>query len=1578
MKKRIVFLLIAALCVLLSVSAFAEDAAGRGSLAVRNDSLAAYLDGEGGLLIPGNSQPINQRQADSIISIDPYRLIFLSKTGSDNQEKTALVCIDLSTFEESVLADNVHAACMSDGDKLYYVTADDRTQLYLADFERDMVTVAYTAAEQFDRLFMTAKGLVATYVEDAGAVVYVSATNSFETYGGSIPVKTTLSNGAQVYIADGSLLYLFREDSFAADLLDANVFDFALLNGKIYYLANTGSAIRLKVYDPETMEQKVVATPEISLDPQLTASQSALFVLGNDNVVYQVNLETGELVPFLTIQTPTVEDGARVESYAIEAMSGQLNVYATIAKEEELTFTFIEFSSDATDNDSTRTTLIASAAIDGEDLAWTMLEPAELYSPLSRGSRGDAVSAIQQPLYDLGYYDYYIDGIFGSRTERAVRLLQGDLGRAVNGIADEELQRLILSGTLPKYDPYVPLSRGDSGLRVTMLQQRLRALGYLADAADGIFGPRTQQAVQLFQQEIGLPISEIATRDTLTRLYASGAPQCSSYIDLRRGDSGYRVRELNNRLRALFYLDTNPGDAYTADTVEAVKRFQSQMGLVITGEATAYVQQRLFASNAQEFKGYIPLYRGDENDRVARLQRRLKELNYFTGSVTGYFGKATQNAVILFQQKVGMRPTGTATVAMQELLFSPNAPKYVKPTVLGTPVISIDCFEKRENGVYYLTDRCSATGYVTFGWYTEGDVASYNVTITDSFGAIYLDQNTLLTMTSVSIAALPMDRTYTLKVTAYPQDGDSSHVTSSLLSFARMETPTEPDPIVIGTITNVAASVETISRTENDIFYLYPGTVTFRWYAEGDVASYYVEICDESGNVKIKANTLDEQAAVSSDSMTEGQVYTLNVYAIPTNGSLADAMLKSIRFALDDQLSSVPTVAAPVVTVDGIAPDSDGVYVLDDSVATIRWDSVENASQYYIEIRDAANAFFASETTTANGYVLNPSSMTPGASYVLYVTAIPEGGTVEQGATSSVKLRIHEDDTISQLDAPVVSIVGAQPSADGIAYVDGTAMVFQWTAVNGASAYNVIVRDSNNSICSEVSVTDLSFAYDGSGLTRGAVYSVSVTAVPQEGVNAQGTPRTLPFIIRQPEPTATPSAPDEPAEISLPQLTISVVLDTTGDVNYVQQGTVSFTWNADGAAAYHVEILDADDNICTQLDTEQNGASIQSDYLTEGQVYTLKVVALPANGSEAGSTTSELSFAKYVEPAIKQASEPTDDPASEPDPTEVPTPEPTEVPVAEPAPTEAPTPEPTEAPTPEPTEIPATEPEPTVIPVAVIGAPMLSIQPVNEIIDSVNYVPGGLLTLNWPAEGDVSGYRVEILDGDIVCASMDTADIQGSLPTDGMVAGTVYTLRVTAIPNHGSIENGTVAEANFALAAEPTAEPTPEPTLEPTPEPTPELTPEPTAEPTPEPTPEPTAEPTSEPIPEPTPEPTSEPTPEPTPEPIPDPAVDSLILSFPPDAWTVPMDANSNPEMINVLQMRLEEWGWLASMTYTPSVLDDPTIVAVAAFQSYYNITFYGTLPVASIEERIVSADTLTILMDTTGNTVVNPETALY
>ena len=52
-----------------------------------------------------------------------------------------------------------------------------------------------------------------------------------------------------------------------------------------------------------------------------------------------------------------------------------------------------------------------------------------------RGSSGDTVTAIQQELSAWGYYNGAIDGIYGSRTEAAVRYFQQKNGLAVDGKA---------------------------------------------------------------------------------------------------------------------------------------------------------------------------------------------------------------------------------------------------------------------------------------------------------------------------------------------------------------------------------------------------------------------------------------------------------------------------------------------------------------------------------------------------------------------------------------------------------------------------------------------------------------------------------------------------------------------------------------------------------------------------------------------------------------------------------------------------------------------------------------------------------------------------------------------------------------------------------------------------------------------------------------------------------------------------------------------------------------------------------------------------------------------------------------
>lgn len=62
------------------------------------------------------------------------------------------------------------------------------------------------------------------------------------------------------------------------------------------------------------------------------------------------------------------------------------------------------------------------------------------------------------------------------------------------------------------------LGRGARGPEVKEMQARLAQLGYVVGPLDGIFGPKTDQAVRRFQQEHGLKVDGIAGTQTIREL----------------------------------------------------------------------------------------------------------------------------------------------------------------------------------------------------------------------------------------------------------------------------------------------------------------------------------------------------------------------------------------------------------------------------------------------------------------------------------------------------------------------------------------------------------------------------------------------------------------------------------------------------------------------------------------------------------------------------------------------------------------------------------------------------------------------------------------------------------------------------------------------------------------------------------------------------------------------------------------------------------------------------------------------------------------------------------------------------
>lgn len=139
---------------------------------------------------------------------------------------------------------------------------------------------------------------------------------------------------------------------------------------------------------------------------------------------------------------------------------------------------------------------------------------------------------------------------------------------------------------------------------------------------------------------------------------------------LRSGSSGSEVTALQERLLTLGYLDYPSATGYYGTvTRTAVIRFQQAHGLIADGIAGSATQSRLYASTAKS----MVLKTGSYGEAVKALQLKLKELGFFTGTGTGYFGAVTRDAVIRFQQARGLTADGIAGPATHNRVFSGSA-----------------------------------------------------------------------------------------------------------------------------------------------------------------------------------------------------------------------------------------------------------------------------------------------------------------------------------------------------------------------------------------------------------------------------------------------------------------------------------------------------------------------------------------------------------------------------------------------------------------------------------------------------------------------------------------------------------------------------------------------------------------------------------------------------------------------------------------------------------------------------------------------------------------------------------------
>jgi peptidoglycan hydrolase-like protein with peptidoglycan-binding domain len=115
-----------------------------------------------------------------------------------------------------------------------------------------------------------------------------------------------------------------------------------------------------------------------------------------------------------------------------------------------------------------------------------------------RGDEGHPVRTLQD-LLRAHHQGVTVDGVFGPRTEEAVKAVQHAAGLAADGIVGPQ--------TWPRL--IVTVRHGSQGDAVRGVQEEFQFRNLSGDpskglAVDGIFGTRTEEAVRGFQQALGI------------------------------------------------------------------------------------------------------------------------------------------------------------------------------------------------------------------------------------------------------------------------------------------------------------------------------------------------------------------------------------------------------------------------------------------------------------------------------------------------------------------------------------------------------------------------------------------------------------------------------------------------------------------------------------------------------------------------------------------------------------------------------------------------------------------------------------------------------------------------------------------------------------------------------------------------------------------------------------------------------------------------------------------------------------------------------------------------------------------
>jgi peptidoglycan hydrolase-like protein with peptidoglycan-binding domain len=199
---------------------------------------------------------------------------------------------------------------------------------------------------------------------------------------------------------------------------------------------------------------------------------------------------------------------------------------------------------------------------------------------------------------------------------------------------------------------------------VQELQRELNQLGYSAGPADGLIGARTREAIQAYQRDQNLLVDGQATPALLSHVRATAQSRVPAPAPPPPEPWSQQTAEVQEALRSLGYTGAWPTGRLTEETRNAIRSYEADHGLLITGEPSAALLRHM----RQRVEAAAPPPTAVDASTIAGIQSELRRRGYAIPQVSGRMDAQTRQAIREYQQGQGVSATGEPSTALLDEL----------------------------------------------------------------------------------------------------------------------------------------------------------------------------------------------------------------------------------------------------------------------------------------------------------------------------------------------------------------------------------------------------------------------------------------------------------------------------------------------------------------------------------------------------------------------------------------------------------------------------------------------------------------------------------------------------------------------------------------------------------------------------------------------------------------------------------------------------------------------------------------------------------------------------------------------